>query len=67
MVVGQCQQLEGVRVLGTNGEKTLLDAFKYEFKFAQHLTCSIHVHRNVKDKLHECNIATIKIFARNTR
>ncbi|XP_065887977.1 uncharacterized protein [Dysidea avara] len=51
-----CQELEGIRVLGTDGEKALLDVFKHEFGLAQHLTCSIHVRRNVKDKLRECNI-----------
>ena len=38
------------------GEKALIDAFKHEFGFAQHLTCFIHVRRNVKSKLHECDI-----------
>ena len=40
-------------MLGTDG---LLDAFKHEFGLAQHLTCSIHVRRNVKDKLRECTV-----------
>ena len=57
-LIGQCRELERVRVLGTDGEKALLDAFKHEFGFAQHLTCFIHVRRNVKDKLNECNIST---------
>jgi len=57
-VIGQCRQLEGVRALGTDGELTLIDAFKHEFGFAQHMTCFIHVRRNVKDKLRECNIPT---------
>ena len=55
-IIGQCSHLEGVRVIGTDGEKALIDAFKHEFGFAQHLTCFIHVRRNIKDKLHECNI-----------
>ena len=55
-VIGQCSQLEAVRVIGTDGEKALIDAFKHEFGFAQHLTCFIHVRRNIKNKLHECNI-----------
>ena len=57
-LIGQCRELEGVRAIGTDGEKALLDAFKHEFGFAQHLTCFIHVRRNVKDKLNECNISS---------
>ena len=57
-LVGQFRELEGVRALGTDSEKALLDAFKHEFGFAQHLTCFIHVCRNVKDKLNECNISS---------
>ena len=55
-IIGQCSQLEFVRAIGTDGEKALIDAFKHEFGFAQHLTCFIHVRRNVKSKLHECDI-----------
>ena len=36
----------------------MIDAFKHEFGFAQHMTFFIHVRRNVKDKLRECNIPT---------
>ncbi len=50
-LIGQYQELEGVRVVGTDGEQALIDAFKHEFGFAQHLTCFNHVRRNVKDKL----------------
>jgi len=28
-VIGQCSQLEAVRAIGTDGEKTLIDAFKH--------------------------------------
>ena len=42
--------------MGTDGEKALMDAFKHEFGFAQHMTCFNHVRRNVKDKLHQCSI-----------
>lgn len=55
-IIGQCSQLEFVRAVGTDGEKALIDAFKHEFGFAQHLTCFIHVRRNIKNKLHECDI-----------
>lgn len=54
-LIGQNPQLQGVRVIGTNGEKALGDAFSHEFGFSQHL-CFIHIRRNVKDKLNECNI-----------
>ncbi len=57
-VIGQCRELEGVRALGTDGEQALVDAFKHEFGYAQHLTCFIHVRRNVKDKLREYNMPT---------
>ena len=55
-IIGQCQELEGVRALGTDREAALINAFKHEFGFAQHLTCFLHVRRNVKDKLHQFNI-----------
>ena len=55
-LVGLSRELEGIRAFGTDGEEALSDAFKHEFGFAQHLTCFIHVRRNLKDKLAECNI-----------
>ena len=55
-IIGQCSQLEFVCAIGTDGEKALIDAFKHEFGFAQHLTCFIHDRRNIKNKLHECDI-----------
>lgn len=45
-------------MFGTDGEKALVNAFKHEISFAQHLTCSIHVRRNIKEKLNECSIPT---------
>jgi len=50
-VICQCRQLEGVQALGTDGELTLIDAFKHEFGFAQHMTFFIQVRRNVTGKL----------------
>ena len=35
-LISQCKQLEGVRVLGTDGDVALSDALKDEFGFAQH-------------------------------
>ena len=55
-LIGQNKQLEGVRAIGTDGERPLIDAFMHEFGFAEHLTCFIHVRRNIKDKLNECAI-----------
>ena len=61
-----------VRVFGTDGEKALIDAFSHEFCYSQHLTCFLHVRRNIQQKLHDCNvpIENIKqilddIFGRN--
>ena len=56
-IIGQQPALERVRVIGTDGEKPLINAFKHEFGFSQHLTCFIHVRRNVKEKVREYNIA----------
>lgn len=56
-LIGQNRQLEGVRAIGTDGELPLIDAFMHEFGFAQHLSCFIHVRRNIKDKLHECAVS----------
>ena len=55
-LVGLSRELEGIRAFGTDGEEALSDDFKHEFGFAQRLTCFIHVRRNLKDKLAECNI-----------
>ena len=55
-LIGQCRQLEGIRVFGTDGERPLIDAFGHEFRFSQHLTCFIHVRRNIKEKLNSCNV-----------
>lgn len=52
LTVGRCS------ALGTDGEKALMDAFKHEFRFAQHMTCFNHVRRNVKDMLCDCNVPT---------
>ena len=55
-LIGLNRQLEGVRVIGTDGERALSNALTHEFHFAQHLTCFIHVRRNIKDKINECNL-----------
>ena len=58
-LVGLSSQLEGVRAFSTDGEKVLSDAFTHEFGFSQHLTCFIHVRKNLKDKLSECSIPSL--------
>jgi hypothetical protein len=55
-LIGQQREIERIRAFGTDGEQALVDAFKHELPFAHHLTCFIHVRRNIKDKLRECNI-----------
>lgn len=50
-MIGLRKELEHLRAFGTDGEKALCDAFSHEFRFAVHLTCFIHVRRNVKDEL----------------
>jgi hypothetical protein len=55
-LIGQCRDLEKIPVIGTDGECALVDAFKHEFGYTLHLTCFIHVRRNIKMKLQECCI-----------
>ena len=43
-------------MIGTDGEQALVDAFKDEFPYPQHLTCFVYVRRNMKRKLQDCNI-----------
>ena len=57
-LVGLNRQLQAVRVFGTDGEQALIDAFAHELSYAQHLTCFIHVRRNIKDKLSSCAVPT---------
>jgi len=57
-LIGLSPQLQGVRAFGTDGEQPLIDAFSHEFGFSQHLTCFLHVRRNIKDELNKYNIPT---------
>ena len=50
-MVGLKKDIEKLRAFGTDGEKALIDAFSHEFRFAIHLSCFIHVRRNIKDEL----------------
>ena len=55
-LVGMCRPLQGVGAFGTDGEQALAEAFAHDFAFSQHLTCFIHMRRNVKDKCNEFHI-----------
>ena len=57
-LVGMCRPLQGVRAFGTDGELALAEAFTHELAFSQHLTCFIHVRRNVKEKCNEFHVPT---------
>ena len=50
-LIGLRPQLEKLLAYGTDGEQTLVDALSHEFPFAVHLTCTIHLRRNVKQQL----------------
>ena len=39
------------KAFGTDGEIALSDAFGHEFSNAEHSICSIHMQRNIKQKL----------------
>ncbi len=56
-LVGLRRELAGVKCFGTDGETALIDAFQHGFPSSIHLTCSIHMRRNVKAKLTELRIS----------
>jgi len=60
-LIWQCPQLQAIRAFGTDGVKALIYAFSHEFGFSQHLTCFIHVRRNIKDQLDKCSVPTTSI------
>ena len=43
---------------GTDGKEALANAFRHEFTLAVHLTCFIHKHRNIEDKLKDTGLST---------
>ena len=55
-LVGMSPSLGQVQAFGTDGEQGLADAFSHEFSSAVHLLCSIHMQRNIKQKLIELRI-----------
>ena len=51
-LIGLNRDLEKLRAFGTDGEVALVDGFSHEFGFAIHLSCVIHLRRNIKQQLH---------------
>ena len=52
-LLGMRRELSNIQCFGTDGEIALSDAFQCIVPNGLHLICSIHVRRNVKNKLHE--------------
>ena len=52
-LVGLRRDLEKLQAFGTDGEIALVDAFSHEFGYAIHLSCAIHLRRNVKQQLQD--------------
>ena len=52
--------LRHILAFGTDGEKSLADAFKHFLPSAKHLLCDIHMKDNCKRKLAELNITPIQ-------
>ena len=50
-LVGLSRGLIDLKAFGTDGEIALSDVFSHEFSNAVHLVCSIHMMRNIKQKL----------------
>ena len=55
-LVGMSHGLIHLKAFGTDGEIALSDAFSHEFSNAEHLICSIHMRRNIKQKLIDLRI-----------
>ena len=55
-LVGMSRSLGQVQAFGTDGEQALADTFSHEFSSDVHLLCSIHMQRNIKQKLLELRI-----------
>lgn len=52
-LIGLRRDLEKLQSFGTDGELALVDAFSHEFGYATHLSCAIHLRRNVKQQLQD--------------
>jgi hypothetical protein len=50
-LIGMSRGLTHLKAFGSDGEIALSDAFSHEFSVAEHLICSIHMQRNIKQKL----------------
>ena len=51
------RELVDVKSFGTDGESALISAFQHSFPSSIHLTCSIHMRRNVRAKLTDLRIS----------
>ena len=51
-------RLDALLACGTDGEKTLIDGFQRNFRFATFLRCFIHFKGNTKRELKKCNISS---------
>ena len=59
-LVGMSRGLIHLKAFGTDGELALSDAFSHEFSSADHLICSIHMQRNIKQKLIDLRLPETK-------
>ncbi len=57
-IIGLRPELEGVQAFGTDGEESLAKAFSHSFSFGLHLTCFIHMRRNIKRDLSDRGLDT---------
>ena len=55
-LLGMRRELSNIQCFGIDGEIALSDAFQCIVPNGLHLICSIHVRRNVKNKLHEIGV-----------
>ena len=56
-LVGLRPSLKHLRCFGTDGEEALSDAFQHVFSSSIHLTCWIHMRRNILAKVQELGIS----------
>ena len=57
-IVGLRPELGGVQAFGTDGEESLAKAFSHTFSCGLHLTCFIHMRRNIKRELSDQGLDT---------
>ncbi len=61
-LIGLKRELQGVRAFGTDGEEELVKALSHEFSFGLHLSCFIHMKRNIKHELSERGLSASSIM-----